>query len=52
MALMKWNTNFRLEHFDRENRNTFSEVPLLPKIFPYNDLLSRVPIIYGNFFKW
>ena len=37
MALKKWNTNFRLEHSDRKNRTTFSEVPLLPEIFHWND---------------
>ena len=29
MALKKWNTNFPLEHADRKNRTTFSEVSLL-----------------------
>ena len=31
------NTNFRLEHSVRENRTTFSDVPLLPEIFRWND---------------
>ena len=30
IASMKWNTDFRLEHSFRENRTTFSGVPLLP----------------------
>ena len=29
MALKKWNTNFRLEHPDRKNRTSFSDVSLL-----------------------
>ena len=37
MALRKWNTNFRLEYFVRKNRTTFSDVPLLPEIFRWED---------------
>ena len=33
IALKKWNTNFRLEYSDRENRTTFSEILLLPESF-------------------
>ena len=29
----EWNTHFRSEHSEQENRTTFSDVPLLPKIF-------------------
>ena len=32
-TLKKWNTNCRLEHSVRKNRATFSDIPLLPKIF-------------------
>ena len=43
IALMKWNTDFRLELSFWRNRTTFSGVPLLPKIFHWNDPKSRVP---------
>ena len=43
IALMKWNADLRLELSFRENRTTFSGVPLLPKIFHWNDPKSRVP---------
>ena len=34
MALKKWNANFCLQYFVRKNRTSFSDVPLLPEIFP------------------
>ena len=37
IALKKSNTNFRLEYSVRKNRTTFSDVPLLPEIFRWND---------------
>ena len=36
-AWKKWNANFRLEYSVRKNRTTFSDVPLLPEIFCWND---------------
>ena len=36
MGLKEWNLNFRLEHSHRENRTSFSDVPLLPEIFRWN----------------
>ena len=38
----KWNTNFRLEHFVRKNRTTFSDVPLLSEICHWNDPTQKV----------
>ena len=32
IALKKWNTNFRLEHSERKNRTTYSEILRLPEI--------------------
>ena len=57
MALRKWNTNFRLEYFVRKNRTTFSDVPLLPEIFRWEDPKSRVPLTFEpdfpeNSCKW
>ena len=46
MAFTKWNTNFRLEHSDRENRTTFSDVPLLPEIFHRNDPKRSAPLTF------
>ena len=37
IALKKSNTNFHLEYSVRKNRTTFSDVPLLPEIFRWND---------------
>ena len=55
IALMKWNTDFRLEHSFWKNRTTFSGVPLLPKIFHWNDAKSRSltfqPVFAGRFRK-
>ena len=42
MTLKKWNTNFRLEHFVRKNRTTFSDVPLLSEICQWNDPTQKV----------
>ena len=42
MTLKKWNTNFRLEHFVRKNRTTFSDVPLLSEICHWNDPTQKV----------
>ena len=36
-AWKKWNANFRLEYSVRKNRTAFSDVPLLPEIFCWND---------------
>ena len=57
IALKKWNTNFRLEYSIRKNRTTFSDVPLPPEIFRWEDLKSCVPFTFqpdfpGNFCKW
>ena len=41
----KWNTNFRLEHSVLKNRTAFSEVPLLPENFYWNDPNGLVPFI-------
>ena len=46
MGFKKWNTNFRLEHSDRENRTTFSDVPLLPEIFHRNDPKRSAPLTF------
>ena len=46
LGLNKWNTNFRLEHFVRKNRTTFSDVTLLPEIFHWNDPKFRVPFTF------
>ena len=32
IALKKWNKNFHLEHSERKNRTTYSEILLLPEI--------------------
>ena len=42
----KWNMNFCLEDSVRKNRTTFSDVPLLPEIFCWNDPKSRVTYIF------
>ena len=42
MALKKWNTNFYLEYSIQKNRTTFSDLPLLPEIFCWNDQKSHV----------
>ena len=57
MALKEWNTNCRLEYSIRKNRTTFSDVPLLPEVFRWDDPKSRVPFIFQtgfpeNFCKW
>ena len=57
MALKEWNTNCRLEYSIRKNRTTFSDVPLLPEVFRWDDRKSRVPFIFQpdfpeNFCKW
>jgi len=39
-------TYFRLKYSDRKNRTPFSDVPLLPEIFRWNDLKSRVPLTF------
>ena len=51
MALKKWNTNFHVEYSIPKNRTTFSDVPLLPVIFCWNDqkgvfhlLSNRIPV--------
>ena len=41
----KWNMDFCLEDSIRKNRTTFSDVPLLPEIFCWNDPKSRVTYI-------
>ena len=46
MALKKRNTNFRLECCFRKNRTTFSDVPLFPEIFRWNDPKSSVPFSF------
>ena len=42
LGLNKWYTNFRLEHSVRKNRTTFSDVPLLPESFHWNDPKSSL----------
>ena len=54
MALKKWNTNFRLEHPDRKNRTTFSDVSLLSEtdfvlMFVTNYYQSNVIALCCNF---
>ena len=51
MALKKWNTNFQVEYSIPKNRTTFSDVPLLPVIFRWNNqkgvfhlLSNRIPV--------
>ena len=58
--MKKWNTNFRLEYMYsiQKNKTTFSDVPLLPEIFRWNDPRNRAPILLFNrvfrklFCKW
>ena len=38
--------NFHLEYSVRKNRSTFSEVPLLPEIFCWNDPKSQLPLAF------
>ena len=45
-ALRKWNTDFRLEHSNRENRTTFLEVPLLLDVSHRNDPKSHGPFTF------
>ena len=42
--LNKWNTKFRLEYSVQKNRTNFSDVPLLPETFCWNDPKTRVPL--------
>ena len=42
----KRNVNFCLEDFNRKNRTTFSDVPMLAEIFRWNDPKSRVTYIF------
>ena len=51
MGFNVWNTNFRLEHPVRNNRTTFSNVPLLPEILHGNDLKIRVPFAPWIYFS-
>ena len=46
MALKKCNTNFPLEYFIPKNKTTFSDFPLLPEMFRWEDLKSRVPFTF------
>ena len=48
MSFKKWNTNFRLEYSVRKNRTIFSDVPLLPEKFGWNDRKSHVPALLSN----
>ena len=50
-AVKKWNANFRLEYSVQKNSTTFSDVPLLPEIFRWNDSLSS-RILRETFCKW
>ena len=50
-AVKKWNANFRLEYSVQKNSTIFSDVPLLPKIFRWNDSLSS-RILRETFCKW
>ena len=57
MTLKKWITSFRLKYSIRKNRTTFSHVPLLPKIFRWEDPKSRAPFTFEPdfleyFCKW
>ena len=57
MALKKWITNFRLEYSIRKNRTTFSDVPLLPEIFRWEDTKPRAQVTFQldfpeKFCKW
>ena len=46
MAVKKWNTNFRLEHAVRKNRNPISYNPFLQEFFHPNDPKSCVPFTF------
>ena len=46
MALKEWNMNFRLEYSIRKNRTTFSDFPLPPDIFLWEDPKSLVSFIF------
>ena len=58
MALKKWNANLCLQYFVRKNRTTFSDVPLLPEVFPLErSKPGRVSYTYQpdfpeSFCKW
>ena len=46
IAFEKWKANFCLEYSVRKNSTTFSDVPLLPGIFRWNDQKSHVPFTF------
>ena len=50
-AWKKWNANFRLEYSFRKNRTTFSDVPLLPEIFCWNDPKKACSIYFPTGFS-
>ena len=58
MALKKWNANLYLQYFVRKDRTTFSDVPLLPEVFPLErSKPGRVSYTYQpdfpeSFCKW
>ena len=54
---MEYNTKFRLELSDLENRTSFSDVPFLWEIFHWSDPKSRVLFTFQTdfpetFCKW
>ena len=57
MDWKKWNVNFHWEDSIWKNRTSFSDVPLLPEIFCWNDPKSHIPDIFQpdfpeTFCKW
>ena len=51
MAQKKWSANFRLEYSVRKNRTTFSDVPLLPEIFYWDDPKKACSIYFPTGFS-
>lgn len=43
-ALKNWNTNLRLEHSDRKNRTTISDLSFLLESFQWNDPKSHIQV--------
>ena len=51
MALKTWNSNFHFRIVRPEKQGlTFSDVPLLPEIFRWNDTKNRVPFTFQQNF--
>ena len=51
MASKKWNTNFRLGHYDRENGFFFFRLPLVAQIFHRNDPTETTHLLSNLIFR-